>query len=311
VTGGAGFIGSNLADALVAAGGPVHVIDDLSTGKEVQVPAEAELHEADVREGARLLAIAEVVRPATIFHLAAQADVRRAIEEPAFDADVNTIGTIAVLEAARAVGARVVFASTGGAGYGEYDGLPIPTPENAETRPLSHYGMSKMAAEGYVGLYGRLYGLPGVSLRLGNVYGPRQDPHGEAGVVAIFCGRMLDGERPRVFGDGRQTRDYVYVGDVVEAFLAAAGGPAGETLNIGAGREVTVLDLIAGLGAGDPDFEPARQGELQRSALDTSRAERVLGWRARTPLTEGLAATYEALAEARERPGERPAGAFG
>jgi len=287
------------------------VIDDLSTGKEVQVPAEAELHEADVREGARLLAIAEVVRPATIFHLAAQADVRRAIEEPAFDADVNTIGTIAVLEAARAVGARVVFASTGGAGYGEYDGLPVPTPETAETRPLSHYGMSKMAAEGYVGLYGRLYGLPGVSLRLGNVYGPRQDPHGEAGVVAIFCGRMLDGERPRVFGDGRQTRDYVYVGDVVEAFLAAAGGPAGETLNIGAGREVTVLDLIAGLGAADPEFEPARQGELQRSALDTSRAERVLGWRARTPLTEGLGATYEALAEARERPGERPAGAFG
>ncbi|HJZ60850.1 MAG TPA: NAD-dependent epimerase/dehydratase family protein [Miltoncostaeaceae bacterium] len=311
MTGGAGFIGSNLADALVATGARVHVIDDLSTGKAIQVPGDAELHEADVREAARLLAIAEVARPATIFHLAAQADVRRAIEEPAFDADVNTIGTIAVLEAARAVGARVVFASTGGAGYGEYEGLPIPTPETAETRPLSHYGMSKMAAEGYVGLYGRLYGLPGVSLRLGNVYGPRQDPHGEAGVVAIFCGRLLDGERPRVFGDGRQTRDYVYVGDVVEAFLAAAEGPAGETFNIGGGREVTVLDLIEGLGGGEPELEPARHGELQRSALDPRKAERLLGWRARTPLSEGLRATSDALAAARERPGERPAGAFG
>ena len=311
VTGGAGFIGSNLADALLAEGSDVHIVDDLSHGQVVRVPSAAEFHERDIRDSAGLLAIAQAAKPSVIYHLAAQADVRRALEEPSFDADVNIIGTIAVLEAAHAVGARVVFASTGGAGYGEYEGLVVPSPETAETRPLSHYGMSKMAGEGYIHLYGRLYGLEGVCLRLGNVYGPRQDPHGEAGVVAIFCGKMLDGDPPRVFGDGLQTRDYVYVGDVVRAFIAAAAGPAGETVNIGAGREVTVLDLIAGLG-GDlaPKFESPRAGELQRSCLDPAKAERLYGWRAEMPLERGLSLTYESVAARRAHPDARPPGAF-
>ncbi|MEW6583383.1 MAG: NAD-dependent epimerase/dehydratase family protein [Actinomycetota bacterium] len=311
VTGGAGFIGSNLADALVAAGRDVHVVDNLSGGRRSQVPPEATFHEVDIRESAQMAEIVREARPATIFHLAAQADVRRALEDPGFDADVNIIGTLSVLEAARAVGARVVFASTGGAGYGEYPGLPIPTPETEETRPLSHYGMSKMAGEGYLGLYGRLYGVESVVLRLGNVYGPRQDPHGEAGVVAIFCGKMLDGDRPRVFGTGLQTRDYVYVGDVVRAFLLAEGGPYGEVANIGWGREVTVLDLLEGLACPEePEMTPARAGELQRSALDASKAERLWGWRPEVPLEEGLALTYEAIAASRRDPDGRPRGAF-
>lgn len=309
VTGGAGFIGSNLADALLAQGRDVHIVDNLSTGTRAKLPPAATLHEMDIREGDRLRKLAERVRPVTIFHLAAQADVRRALQNPGFDADVNVIGTINVLEAARAVGARVVFASTGGAGYGEYEGLPVPSPETAETRPLSHYGMSKMAGEGYCGLYGRLYGLDTVVLRLGNVYGPRQDPHGEAGVVAIFAGRMLDGVAPTVFGDGLQTRDYVYVGDVVRAFQAAETGPAGETVNVGCGREVTVLDLIEGLGCTIPaEYAPARQGELQRSALAVGKAADVLGWTAGMDLAEGLRTTFASIEAHRRSPGERPPG---
>lgn len=307
ITGGAGFIGSNLADALVATGRPVHVVDDLSTGRREQVPAEAILHEVDVRDGETLAAIVRRVRPATVFHLAAQADVRRALENPAHDADVNVLGTIAVLEAAREAGARVVFASTGGAGYGEYEGLPVPTPETAEPRPLSPYGMSKLAGEGYCGLYGRLYGLETVSLRLGNVYGPRQDPHGEAGVVAIFCGRLLDGARPVVYGTGLQTRDYVYVADVVRAFLMAEAGPPGEVVNVGCGREVTVLDLLGGLGyEGPPEMAPPRPGELRRSALDPAKAERLWGWRPQIGLEEGLRLTLAWVAERRGHPAPRP-----
>ena len=312
VTGGAGFIGSNLTDALLAEGAAVHAVDDLSHGQRSRIPPQAEFHELDIRDAAALRAVTEAARPGVIFHLAAQADVRRALQEPSFDAAVNIIGTIAVLEAAHAVGARVVFASTGGAGYGEYEGLSVPSPETAETRPLSHYGMSKMAGEGYIHTYGRLYGLEGVCLRLGNVYGPRQDPHGEAGVVAIFCGKMLDGEAPRVFGDGLQTRDYVYVADVCRAFLAAAAGPAGETVNIGAGHEVTVLDLIAGLGCTTaPEFAAARAGELQRSCLDPAKAEHLYGWRAEMPLADGLKATLVSVAEHRANPEARPVGAFG
>ena len=311
VTGGAGFIGSNLADALLADGREVHVVDDLSNGRAIQVPAEAEFHQIDVRRARALDGVVRDSGVETIFHLAAQADVRRALAEPSFDAEVNILGTLAVLEAARNAGARVLFASTGGAGYGEYPGLPVPSPETSETRPLSHYGMSKMAGEGYCGVYGRLYDTPWVALRLGNVYGPRQDPHGEAGVVAIFCGKLLDGERPKVFGDGRQTRDYVYVADVVEAFLAAERGPACEVVNVGGGREVSVLDLLEGLGYEDePEFAPARPGELQRSALDPSKAERLWGWRAGTPLEVGLRTTRAAVAAARATPAGRPPGAF-
>jgi UDP-glucose 4-epimerase len=311
ITGGAGFIGSNLADAVVADGRACHVVDDLSNGQAIRVPGEAELHEMDIRDAEGLAALAATAQPSVIFHLAAQADVRRALDDPGHDADVNVIGTINVLEVARAVRARVVFASTGGAAYGEYEGLPVPTPETAPTRPLSHYGMSKLAAEGYCGLYGRLYGTESNVLRFGNVYGPRQDPHGEAGVVAIFVGRVLDGAPPRVFGDGTQTRDYVYVADVVRAFLAAETGPAGETVNIGTGEESSVLDVIAALGwDGEIDFAGHRAGELERSCLDPSRAAEVFGWRAEVPLREGLKLTRASVIAAREAPDRRPPGAF-
>ncbi len=299
VTGGAGFIGSTLADALVASGREVHVIDDLSTGHRENVPGAAEFHEIDIRDASAVHRVVTACGARTMFHLAAQADVRRAIADPAFDADVNITGTLSVLEGARATGARVVFAATGGGVYGEYDGLPIPTPETAEPRPMSHYGQSKLAGEGYCALYGRLYGVPTVRLRLGNVYGPRQDPHGEAGVVAIFSGRVIAGEPVTVFGDGEQTRDYVYVDDVVDAFLRAETGPPGETLNIGTGREVSVLDLVRILGGGEPAFEAARAGELSRSCLDPQRAAQVLGWEPGTQVEIGLPRTLAAIREAR------------
>lgn len=308
VTGGAGFIGSNLTDALVAEGNTVHVVDNLSNGTRDKVHPDAVFHEMDIRDVAALRTLAADASPDVFFHLAAQADVRKALEDPGYDADVNVIGTVNVLEAARAAGARVIFASTGGAGYGEYDELTVPSPETSDTRPMSHYGMSKMAGEGYCRLYSRLYGSDTVVLRLGNVYGPRQDPHGEAGVVAIFAGRMLDGIAPTVFGDGMQTRDYVYVGDVVRAFMAAREAPSGETFNVGCGNEVTVIDLIEGLGAGAPEFAPARLGELQRSALDVRKAGDVMGWAPQMPLADGLKATLRSVEMRRATPGERPAG---
>jgi UDP-glucose 4-epimerase len=299
VTGGAGFIGSTLADALVAAGREVHVVDNLATGHRRNIPGAATFHEMDIRDGAAMARVVADAGAVTIFHLAAQADVRRALEDPAFDADVNIGGTLSVLEAARAVGARVVFAATGGAGYGEYPGLPVPTPETSETRPMSHYGQSKLAGEDYCALYGRLYGVPTVRLRLGNVYGPRQDPHGEAGVVAIFSGRLIDGDPLTVFGDGLQTRDYVFVGDVVDAFLRAEDSEGDVTLNIGCGREVSVLDLVRILGGSDPVMAPARTGELQRSALDSTLARAVLGWAPTVQVEEGLPITFEAIRAAR------------
>jgi UDP-glucose 4-epimerase len=299
VTGGAGFIGSTLADSLVGAGREVHVVDNLATGHLRNIPAAATFHEMDIRDGAAMARVAQEAGAVTIFHLAAQADVRRALEDPAFDADVNIGGTLAVLEAARAVGARVVFAATGGAGYGEYPGLPVPTPETSETRPMSHYGQSKLAGEDYCALYGRLYGVATVRLRLGNVYGPRQDPHGEAGVVAIFSGRLIDGEPLTVFGDGLQTRDYVFVGDVVDAFMRAEDCEADVTLNVGCGREVSVLDLVRILGGTDPVLAPARTGELQRSALDATRARAVLGWAPAVQVEQGLPLTLEAIRAAR------------
>ena len=299
VTGGAGFIGSTLADALVARGREVHVVDNLATGHRKNLPVGATFHEVDIRDAAALARVASESGAVAIFHMAAQADVRKAIDDPAFDADVNIGGTLSVLEAARINGARVMFAATGGGAYGEYDGLPIPTPETADPRPMSHYGQSKLSGEAYCALYGRLYGIPTVRLRLGNVYGPRQDPHGEAGVVAIFSGKLIDGEPMKVFGDGLQTRDYVYVDDVVDAFLRAEGGTPDITLNIGTGREVSVLDLVRILGGREAVHAPARTGEVQRSALDASLAATVLGWTPTVQVEEGLPLTHAALAAAR------------
>jgi UDP-glucose 4-epimerase len=292
VTGGAGFIGSHVVEALLARGDDVTVVDDLSSGKRENVPEGAPLVVADVREG--IDAVYDEVRPEVCFHLAAQVDVRVSVERPAHDASVNVLGTIALLEAARRHGTQLVFSSTGGAIYGECDG---PAPEEAERRPLAPYGVSKLAGEEYLAAYNRLYGSGHVSLRYGNVYGPRQDPHGEAGVVAIFLGRLAAGEAPRIFGDGQQTRDYVYAGDAAAATLAATGRDGG-VFNVGTGVETSVLDLyetcrrVAGASL-EAVEAPARLGELQRSVLDVALAERELGWRAEVPLEEGLRRTWE------------------
>jgi UDP-glucose 4-epimerase len=291
VTGGAGFIGSHVVDALLARGDEVHVVDSLATGKRERVPAEATLHERDIREP--LDDLFQEFRPEAVFHLAAQADVRVSVERPDYDASVNVVGTIRVLEAARPVGAQLVFSSTGGAIYGE---CTSPAPEDKPREPLAPYGTSKLCGEEYLATYNRLYGTHHVALRFGNVYGPRQDPHGEAGVVAIFLGLLRKGGTPKIFGDGSQTRDYVYVGDVARATLAAVG-QAGGVFNVGTGIETSVLDLFAACRAvagveAEAEHASARAGELQRSVLDPGLAETVLGWRAETSLEEGLRATW-------------------
>jgi UDP-glucose 4-epimerase len=305
VTGGAGFIGSNLVDALLNRGDEVTVIDDFSSGRRENLRAALArgggLEEADIRDAERVRRAFAAARPDIVFHLAAQIDVRKSIEDPAFDAGVNVVGTINVLEAARQTAVkRVVNTSTGGAIYGDAD--VMPTPESAPARPMAAYGQSKYCAEAYCGWYERLYGLSSVILRYGNVYGPRQDPHGEAGVVAIFCGKLLAGERPLIYGDGRQTRDYTYVGDIVAANLAAAAHPeAHGAYNVGTGTEASVVEVLsalrkaAGLGEGElePEFAPARQGELQRSSLDVTRARAELGFTADTDLVSGMGPTLE------------------
>ena len=295
VTGGAGFIGSHVVEALLERGAEVTVVDDLSNGKRENVPEAARLVERDVRAG--LADVFEEARPEVCFHLAAQVDVRVSVERPEHDASVNVLGTLVVLEAARAHETQVVFSSTGGAIYGECDG---PATEEAERRPLAPYGVSKLAGEEYLAAFNRLYGTRHVSLRFGNVYGPRQDPHGEAGVVAIFFGKLKAGEPPKIYGDGRQTRDYVYAGDVARATLAAAGRDGG-VFNVGTSQETSVLELyelcrrVAG---SELEAEPAppRLGELQRSVLDVSRAQRELGWQAEVSLEEGLGRTWESVA---------------
>ena len=294
MTGGAGFIGSNLIDALLARGDEAHALDDLSKGSRENVASAAELHVADIREPDEVF---DAVRPEAVFHLAAQADVRVSVEQPALDADVNILGTIRILEAARRHGAKVVFASSGGAGYGECDG---PAPESAPLRPLAPYGTSKVCGEEYLATWNRLYGASHVSLRLGNVYGPRQMPHGEAGVVAIFMGLLHDGGTPTIFGDGSQTRDYVYVGDVANAMLLAVERDGG-VFNIGTGVETSVVGLFDAIRTAsgidrEAAFAPARLGELQRSVLDPSLAARELGWRPKRSLADGLAATWEWIA---------------
>jgi UDP-glucose 4-epimerase len=298
VTGGAGFIGSHVVDALVARGDDVIVLDDLSTGRPERVNAAARFIEADIRDADSVETAFEDARPEACFHLAAQADVRVSVDDPGRDCEVNVVGTIRILEAARRHAAQIVFSSTGGAIYGECE---EPAPESAPRRPISPYGASKLAAEEYLATYNRLYAASHVSLRYGNVYGPRQDPHGEAGVVAIFLGRLARGEPARIYGDGRQTRDYVYVGDVVTATLASLGRPGG-VFNVGTGRETSVLELAAACGRVtgvelDAVFASARVGELQRSVLDPALAQHTLRFRAATDLETGLAQTWGWLRE--------------
>jgi UDP-glucose 4-epimerase len=290
VTGGAGFVGSHVVDALLARGDEVTVVDNLSSGRRENLPDGVRLVEADIREPLDD-AFAEA-RPEVVFHLAAQIDVRRSVAEPDYDAAVNVLGTVRVLEAARKHDAQVVFSSTGGAIYGECTG---PAPETAERNPLSPYGTSKLAAEEYLASYNRLYGSDHVALRYGNVYGPRQDPHGEAGVVAIFFNCFLSGTTPKYYGDGLQTRDYVYAREVAGATLAAVGRAG--VYNVGTGRETSALELfdlcrrVAGVDV-EPEQAPPRPGELQRSVLDPALAERELDWRAERDLEEGLRETW-------------------
>jgi UDP-glucose 4-epimerase len=284
----------------------VTVVDDLSTGRrenlEEALANGATLVEADIRDRAAIEELGGRERPEVVFHLAAQIDVRKSVADPAWDASINVGGTANVLEAARVGGSRrVVFSSTGGAIYGEGEGQRLPLAEDAPLAPEAPYGQSKFAAEGYLALYERLYGLSGVSLRLGNVYGPRQDPLGEAGVIAIFCGRLREGEQPTVFGDGKQTRDYIYVGDVVAAALAAAESDASGAISVGTGIETDVLELIrqlrelSGADGFEPEFAPPRTGEVQRISIDPGRAGSELGWRAEMGLEEGLRTTLASI----------------
>ncbi|MBJ7518276.1 MAG: GDP-mannose 4,6-dehydratase [Solirubrobacteraceae bacterium] len=300
ITGGAGFIGSNLADGLLDAGHEVVILDDLSSGKEANLEGAfargATLEIGDIRDGEQVASIFAKHRPEWVFHLAAQIDVRVSLERPAYDSRTNVEGTVNVLEAGRVHGVqRVVFSSTGGAIYGDTD--VIPTPETEPCLPMAAYGQSKFCAEQYLGLYQRLYGLSSVALRFGNVYGPRQDAHGEAGVIAIFCGKLKAGERPKIFGTGEQTRDYIYVGDLVQAIIAAAQSTETDPINLGTEEETSVLTLVriltdlSGLG-GDPEFAPARLGELDRSCLAVTRAGDALGWTPATSIAEGLERTW-------------------
>ncbi len=295
VTGGAGFIGSHTVDALVAAH-QVSVLDDLSAGKRGQVNPAARLHEADLRDAVAVARILEAERPEVIVHLAAQMDVRRSVADPAFDAQVNLAGFLNLMEAARRNGLRrVVFSSTGGAIYGEQEQFPCG--EDHPSRPVSPYGVAKLATENYLFFYRAQYGIEYSSLRYANVYGPRQDSHGEAGVVAVFCGRILKDLPCVIYGDGAQTRDYVFVEDVVRANLAAVERAASGPLNIGTGVETSVNSLYSALAsmAGverPPEHAAARLGEQRRSAISAERAERVLGWRPRVALREGLGRTW-------------------
>ncbi|TMK27149.1 MAG: NAD-dependent epimerase/dehydratase family protein [Actinobacteria bacterium] len=289
VTGGAGFIGSHVVDALLAAGSSVTVIDDLSTGEAGRVAAAAQLRELDIVDLPALMAVAEEVKPDAVYHLAAQASVVASVEDPGRDCEVNVRGTLNVLEAAGRFGAPVVFTSTGGALYG--DEAPMPTNEERAPAPLSPYGASTS-------------GIPHAVCRLGNVYGPRQSPHGEAGVVAIFSNHLHEGRAPKLFGQGKPTRDYVYVEDVVRALLAATGKRG--TYNIATGVETDVMTIwnelreAAGVDI-EPELAELRPGELQHSCLDISLAGRELGWRPEVPIAEGLRKTYAALVEEFER----------
>jgi len=300
VSGGAGFIGSHTVDALIAAGDhELSIIDDLSAGKRVN--PRARLYQTDLRDGAAVRAMFERERPEILVHLAAQMDVRRSVADPAFDAQVNLVGFLNLMEAGRANGLRrVVFSSTGGAIYGEQGSFPCN--EDHPLLPVSPYGVAKLATEKYLFFYHVQYGIDYAAMRYANVYGPRQDPHGEAGVVAIFCGRILEDRPVTIYGDGNQTRDYVFVGDVVRANVAAVASAVSGPFNIGTGIETNVNQLYAALAksAGTsraPEYGPARPGEQMRSVILPARAERELGWRPQVDLSEGLAQTLRYFRE--------------
>ncbi len=302
VTGGAGFIGSHMVDLLVATGREVRVIDNLTSGDQRLRFLEAAgvgVDRLDIRDEASARLIEEF-RPDEIYHFAAQMDVRRSVADPIYDAEVNVVGTLRVLGAAAKVGARVISASSGGCIYGEADPQRLPLDEQTPKNPDSPYGITKMVMEDYLRFYRETGGLSYANLALGNVYGPRQDPAGEAGVVAIFGLRLLKGEPCSIFGDGTQTRDYLFVGDVVEAFLAASSNGDGETFNIGTGIETSVNELYSRLAAicgveADPEFKPARAGELHRSCLNSAKAGSILGWSPQKDLNRGLSETVEFL----------------
>jgi UDP-glucose 4-epimerase len=307
VSGGAGFIGSHVADLLLREGYEVEILDNLSSGRRENVPRGASLHQMDIGsdDAARVV---HAGRFDVLFHLAAQIDVRKSVLDPVADARINILGTINLLEAVRTSGhpTRVVFSSTGGAIYGDF--VPIPSVEDMPKDPESPYGIAKLSVELYMGYYARVHGVDTVALRYSNVYGPRQDPHGEAGVVAIFCNKILKGEALTVFGDGKQTRDYVFAGDVARANLAAGTAslpPARQVdvraFNIGTGRETSVLELAETLrraaGVSVPlQHLPARAGELPRSAVSNEKAVASLGWRPTVNLEDGLRMTYEYFA---------------
>ena len=304
MTGGAGFIGSHLADALLADGRRTVVVDDLSTGRPDLLPAAADLEEVDIADGAALDAVVDAVRPGAIFHLAAQSSVTASVMDPRRDCAVNVLGTLNVLEAAKRHHAPVVFSSTGGALYG--NDAPRPTPEDTTPAPLAPYGASKWAGEAYVVTWAASTGSQYAVCRLGNVYGPRQSPFGEAGVVAIFSHQLWQGQTPTLYGHGHPTRDYVHVDDVVAAVLAAEG--IGGVFNVGTGTETDVQTIFDTLqeAAGtslQPKLAPLRPGELERSSLDPTRAARTLGWRAQVGLRDGLFQTYTALTAEFERAG--------
>lgn len=296
VTGGAGFIASHIADAYVAAGHEVVIVDDLSSGKRANLPAAAKFYHADIRTP-EAREIIRNERPQVLSHHAAQMDVRRSVTDPAFDASVNVLGMINMLEGGREVGVeKVLFASSGGATYGEQS--VFPAPETHPHDPLSPYGITKATGEHYLFFYHAVYGMPYVALRYANVYGPRQDPHGEAGVVAIFTERLLANQPPTINGDGKQTRDYVFVGDVVRANLAALERPYVGSVNVGTGIETDVTTLYAHLrvltGSPHPaQHGPAKAGEQRRSVIAIGRAAEVLGWKPEISLSEGLRRTVE------------------
>ena len=303
VTWGAGFVGSHVVDAFLARGDEVVAVDDLSTGSRDHLSVTVDLVELDVADGDALQAALSEAAPDVICHLAAQASVTVSVSNPDLDFASNVRGTFNVCRTAGELGAQVIFASTGGAIYG--NAAPLPTPETHVPEPLAPYGASKLAGEAFVGTQSRYDGLPNVILRLGNVFGPRQNPHGEAGVVAIFSDRLLRGEHPVVYGRGEPTRDYVHVRDVARAFTLAADRRTAGTFNVGCGEEVTVLELLdavqeaAGTDVG-PLLEPLRPGELERSAIDSTAAAHALGWRAEIPFREGITETFRWYANSQQ-----------